>query len=320
MSENDTLPPHAFVPLSPEELDAVIGDQIAIRALLGRGGMGAVYKGQQTRLGRTVAVKVLPRLANTGVWDFAERFMLEAKAMARLDHPNIVRIHDFGETETGLPYFVMEYVDGIDLASLIRGGQLTLEHIASWVPQTCEALEYAHNHELIHRDIKPANVMVSLDGMVKITDFGLVKMKDSPGMHGLTQTQISVGTPVYSAPEAVESGGCVDHRADVYSMGVILYELLTGQIPRGAWTPPSRLVPQAGERFDAIVVRAMQPDPADRYPRIADLGREVLAAARDTLQPAARRRLVTSGGGAPRRMKFPERGNRPLPVQNGLER
>ncbi|MEM0969171.1 MAG: serine/threonine-protein kinase, partial [Verrucomicrobiota bacterium] len=244
-------------------------------------------------------------------WNFEERFVMEARAMARLDHPNIVKIHDFGETENKLPYIVMEYVEGVDLGELVFGKLITVEHVGSWIPQVCEALEYAHNHELVHRDVKPANIMITLDGEVKIMDFGLVKMRGGPGSAGLTEARMSVGTPRYLAPEAVESGAHVDHRADIYSVGVVLYELLTGAPPSGAWRPPSALFPFLDPRLDAVVVRALQPEPNDRYSRVIDLGREVLDIL--TGSSSGQRRLLTQGGTGPRALNCPN----PTPRDQG---
>ena len=267
----------SLVLLTPEELDQVTHDRIAITELIGVGLTGVVYKAEQTSVGRTVAVKVLSKIEKTAFSDVRERFMLEAKALGRLNHPNIVRVHDIGETKNGFPYLVREYVEGIDLACLIRGGQLTLEHVTSWIPQACEALEYAHNHELVHRGIKPTNLVIDLEGRVKITDFGLVKVKSLPDWNYLTQAQLPPGTRSYFAPETFVPGATVDHRADVYSMGIVLYEMLTGKLPTGKWVPPSSLRAGLNPRFDEIVVRALQSEPTHRYPRIADMGRDVLA-------------------------------------------
>jgi serine/threonine protein kinase len=228
-------------------------------------------------LNRIVALKVLPPLEKREGWDFRERFLMEARAMASLDHPGIVMVHDFGETEDEMPYFVMEYVDGEDLHCLIQDGQLSVEHVLSWIPQMADALEYAHLKGLTHRDVKPANIMISYQGLVKITDFGLVKTRPGRGRAGVTEASLSIGTPCYLAPEAFESGADVDHRADIYSLGVVLYEMLTGMVPRGAWLPPSQCRIGIDARFDAVVFRALQAKREDRYPRISDLGAEVLA-------------------------------------------
>jgi serine/threonine protein kinase len=234
-------------------------------------------------------------------WDFHERFQMEARAMAKLDHPGIVTIHDFGETEDNMLYFIMEYVDGEDLHRLIQDGQLSVEHVLSWIPQLADALEYAHLKGMVHRDVKPANLMITYEGHVKITDFGLVKMRPGRGRAGLTEASLSVGTPCYLAPEAFESGADVDHRADVYSLGVVLYEMLTGMVPRGAWLPPSQCRIGIDPRFDDIVFKALQTNRDGRYQRIAELGAEVLAIASE---PRTR----------PRQMRSPSAGQAAVTV------
>jgi len=294
MSENDTLTPPAFVPLTPTELDAKLGPHLEVTELIGHGGMGAVYKARQTRLNRFVAVKVLPPLEKRDGWDFHERFQMEARAMAKLDHPGIVTIHDFGETDDSMLYFLMEYVDGEDLHRLIQDGQLSVEHVLSWIPQLADALEYAHQKGIVHRDVKPANLMITYEGHTKITDFGLVKMRPGRGRAGVTEASLSVGTPCYLAPEAFESGADVDHRADVFSLGVVLYEMLTGMVPRGAWLPPSQCRIGIDPRFDAIVYRALQTSRENRHQQIAELGAEVLAIASGSHPKAMRKPAAAS--------------------------
>tara|TARA_R110002096_G_scaffold159011_11_gene324668 strand:+ start:11310 stop:12278 length:969 start_codon:yes stop_codon:yes gene_type:complete len=275
MSENDTLLEAAFVPPTPTELNARFQNQIQFLELIGQGGMGAVYRAFQSKLRRYVAVKILSSQAPRQGWDFVERFRREARALALLNHPNIVKLHDFDDAGD-LLYFTMEYVDGKDLHKISEGGRLTTEHVQSWIPQVCEALSYAHSRDLIHRDVKPGNIMIDQDGVVKLTDFGLVKRKATQGRIGLTQASISIGTPNYLAPEAMESGADVDHRADIYSVGVVLYQLLTGKLPLGAWRSPSSLNSALDPRYDEIVVQAMQQDPDDRFQQIKDVGDAVL--------------------------------------------
>ena len=238
--------------------------------------MGAVYKAKQIWLRRDVAVKLLLSDGEEYGFDFRERFQREAQAQASLDHPNIVTIHDFGETTNGLFYFVMEYVDGHDLHTLIHGAELTESHIFSWIPQVCKALQFAHDDQLVHRDVKPANIFVDSKGRVKIGDFGLVKVRNrNLGAIGITQLRISVGTPDYLAPEAAEAWSDVDGRADVYSLGVVLYEMLCGTTPKGAFTPPSRLRDDVHPGFDEIITKALQPEREDRYQTIAEMGKAV---------------------------------------------
>ncbi len=292
MSVDRTPSLPAFIPQSASELNETIGAHIEITDLLGHGGMGAVYLGHQVRLGRPVAVKVLMNLEACEGWDFKERFLIEARSMARLDHPGIVKVHDYGETSDGKPYFVMELVDGMDLHSLIHGSDLTETHITSWVPQICQALDYAHRNGLIHRDVKPGNAMITMEGAVKIMDFGLVKVRPGPGRARLTHVEMSVGTPDYLAPEALEPGREIDHRADIYSMGVLLYQMLTGAVPRGAWVAPSQRRSGVDPRYDAVVVKAMQEEPVMRYQRVTELGDEVLEIGKS---PRPRTRMLTTG-------------------------
>ena len=228
----------AFVPPSAEELQRLIPG-IKVESMLGHGGMGAVYKGQQILLGRPVAIKLLPLELSEGDPTFEERFRLEAQTMARLDHPNIVTIYDFGETAEGHCYIIMEYIEGPNLYELIHGGDITPAEALALIPQICDGLQYAHDHGVVHRDIKPANILINRKGKVKLTDFGLAKLLgDQAGQYELTMTGTTMGTAVYAAPEQMLAEGVVDHRVDIYSLGVVFYELLTGQIPQGVFAPP----------------------------------------------------------------------------------
>ncbi|MEM1296023.1 MAG: serine/threonine-protein kinase, partial [Verrucomicrobiota bacterium] len=258
-----------FVAPTVEELNESL-PQFEFVELLGQGGMGAVYKARQPRLDRFVAIKLLPAFAGVDEHNFAERFEREARAMAKMNHPNIVTVHDFGETAAGHRYIVMEYVDGYDLHHTIQSGELTSKHALAWIPLICKALDYAHEHGLVHRDIKPANILISKEGEVKVGDFGLAKLVGRKHETSITRTQVSMGTPDYAAPEALEEGGIVDRRADIYSLGVLFYELLTGKVPRGAWKPPSAYS-DVDVRLDQIIIKAMQPDPEHRYQTVAQL-------------------------------------------------
>jgi hypothetical protein len=256
-------------PLTPEELQPEM-PQYAVLSLLGRGGMGAVYKAVQKSLGREVAIKVLPPMVEDGGMRFAERFLAEANAQARLNHPNIVAVYDAGETPGGLLYMVMEYVQGTDVAQMIRSaGKLPPEHAYAITAHVCEALAYAHGNGIIHRDIKPANIMVDKEGRVKVADFGLAKMTNENS--GFTQTNMVVGTPDFVAPEALLPGATLDGRADLYAVGVMLYQMLTGSVPRGAFKPASVVAPGVDARFDQIVLKAMQLDREERYSSAAEM-------------------------------------------------
>ncbi len=258
-------------PPLPEELQRML-PQYEITGILGRGGMGAVYKGRQAKLDRIVAIKVLPETFTKGEdqLNFAKRFEQEAKAMAKLDHSAILSVYDFGETAKGQLYFVMEFVDGMDIHQYLKhhGGKLPQEHALSICAHVLDALEYAHAHGIVHRDIKPANILLNREGRVKIADFGLAKRfgdhadVDAPA---LTMSNVAVGTPDFVAPEALDSDQTPDHRADLYAVGVMLYQMLTGKLPRGNYQMPSELNPGVDPRLDEIVSTAMAANPDYRY-------------------------------------------------------
>ena len=242
--------------------------------IVGRGGMGAVYRARQLTLDRTVAIKLLP-LEVSADQDFAERFKREARTMARLSHPNIVSVFDFGTTTEGHLYFVMEYVEGTTLHQLIKSTGLKPHQALEIIVGVCEALNYAHTEGVVHRDVKPANVLVDVRGRVKVTDFGLARLSGPSAAEqaGYTVTGTVLGTPDYMAPEQ-KRGMHVDHRADIYSLGVMLYEMLCGQVPQGVFDLPSRLVP-VDERVDQVVVRAMHQEPDRRYQNTQEMRNEV---------------------------------------------
>ena len=270
--------PAEFVPPTIEDLNSRL-PQFEFIEMLGVGGMGAVYKARQPKLNRFVAIKVLPRMEDDAM-GFAQRFEREAQSMAQLTHPHIVSVHDFGETEDGQLYFVMEFVEGADLHQLIHGSQLTSRHFFSWIPQICAALEYAHDHGVVHRDIKPANILINKDGQVRVVDFGLAKLTSNdpkdPSQSSLTHHSLSMGTPDYAAPEQIESGSAIDGRADIYSLGVVMYQMLTGRVPRGAFRNPSVEVPGIDNRLDDVVLRAMQASPVDRFQRPSEISTRLI--------------------------------------------
>lgn len=277
--------PGSFVPPSPEEL-ARHFPQLEILELLGQGGMGAVYKARQRKLDRLVAVKILPP-----DWGkdpaFAERFDREAKALARLTHPHIVTVHDFGESD-GLFYLVMEYVDGANLRHILEQGRLEPAEALAVIPQICDALQYAHDEGVVHRDIKPENILLDSKGRVKIADFGLAKLLNRPrAVFTLTGSQQVMGTLDYMAPEQRTHPLAVDHRADIYSLGVVFYEMLTGELPLGRFAPPSH---KAGvdARLDGIVFRALEREPERRYQRFTEVKADL-----DSLRAGSGRPLGT---------------------------
>ena len=261
-----------FTPPTPAQLNQLLTG-LEVLELLGQGGMGAVYKARQPALDRIVALKVLPPQAATKP-GFADRFRREAQALARLSHANIVAVHESGAAG-GLPYLVMEYVDGVTLRKVLQERRLRPPEALAVVPQICEALQYAHNQGIVHRDIKPENILVDKEGRVKIADFGIAKILDRPaGATGLTAAKDVVGTPHYMAPEQIEHPSQVDHRADIYSLGVVFYEMLTGELPLGRFALPSRKV-QVDVRLDEVVLRALEKNPERRYQQARELKTDV---------------------------------------------
>jgi serine/threonine protein kinase len=264
--------PTEYVPPAPAEL-ARYFPELEILELIGRGGMGAVYKARQKNLDRLIALKILPFSVNRDP-AFAERFAREARALAKLTHPNIVSVHDSGQTD-GLFYFIMEFVDGMNLRQLLNSGRIAPKEALAIVPQICDALQYAHDKGIVHRDIKPENILLDKTGMVKIADFGLAKLMGREAKDlSITDTHDVMGTPHYMAPEQVEHPLDVDHRADIYSLGVVFYQMLTGELPIGRFAPPSRKV-QIDVRLDEVVLRALEKEPDHRYQHVSDVKTQV---------------------------------------------
>jgi len=239
------------------DLDAVRAafPQLEVVELIGAGGMGVVYKARQPKLDRWVALKVLPEKPGTDP-AFAERFNREARFLARLSHPGIVTVHEFGQAGP-FCYLLLEYVDGVNLRQAMRAGRFSPREALAVVPQICAALQYAHEQGVLHRDIKPENILLDAAGRVKIADFGVAKLVGEPRADlTLTQSGARLGTPHYMAPEQVEKPGDVDHRADIYSLGVVFYEMLTGELPLGRFAAPSAKA-DLDARIDEIVLRAL---------------------------------------------------------------
>jgi tRNA A-37 threonylcarbamoyl transferase component Bud32 len=264
----------------PEELPLRPGQSfhgLEILELLGKGGMGVVYKARQPALDRMVALKILPQKMALDP-DFQNRFIREAKALGSLNHPNIVAVYDFG-AEGGLFFFAMEFVDGTNLRQILRDRKLTPEQALKIVPQLCDALEYAHTEGVVHRDIKPENILLDKKGRVKIADFGLAKLvgADIAAAGMLTVTNMVMGTPHYMAPEQVENPKGVDHRADIYAIGVVFYEMLTGELPIGRFELPSKKV-QIDVRLDEVVLKALEKSPERRYQNASDIKEAVTKA------------------------------------------
>jgi hypothetical protein len=272
-----------FVPPSVDDLRALF-PQLELVELVGRGGMGAVYKARQPALDRLVAIKILPP-AISGDPGFADRFMREARALARLQHPRIVTVYDFGLAGT-LHYLLMEYVDGPNLREVQRGARLAPAQALRVVTEICEALQFAHDRGVVHRDIKPENVLLDREGHVKIADFGIAKMFGPNAATAMLTGGDVVGTPHYMAPEQIERPGDVDHRADIYSLGVVFYELLTGELPLGRFAAPSTRV-QVDVRLDEVVLRTLEKEPARRYQQASEVKTQVDGIAGSPARPPA---------------------------------
>jgi predicted Ser/Thr protein kinase len=261
----------SWQPPAVMELRAML-PQYEIQGFLGRGGMGAVYQGRQVALDRTVAIKILSDDLGTTDPSFVERFKNEARAMARLSHPGIVTIYDFGETPQGLLFIVMEFVAGTDVQKMISASKrLPPDRAMNITAQVCDALHYAHERGIIHRDIKPGNIMVGHDGFVKVTDFGLAKISCSGETMGLTHSRLAMGTMHYMAPETLVLGTQLDQRADIYALGVMLYHMLTGKLPQGMFELPSLQVAGLDTRYDGVIATALQESPGMRYRTAADM-------------------------------------------------
>lgn len=239
-----------------------------IEGLIATGGMGAVYCAVQKSLDRTVALKILPEKFGKDV-AFCEAFEAEAKAMARLNHPNLIGVYDFGEAG-GMLFIVMEYVPGQSIYHSSHGIALDQKEVIRLVTGICNGLAHAHEHGIIHRDIKPANILLDLNAQPKIGDFGLAR----PVEHKVQEGEEIFGTPHYTAPEVVESPQSVDFRADIFSVGVLLHELLTGKLPADDQRPPS-MISRCDPRFDVIVRKATNPVPAARYASATEISKDL---------------------------------------------
>ncbi|MCX6898441.1 MAG: protein kinase [Verrucomicrobia bacterium] len=281
----DTAPPPGAAPFTPPTVAelAKLFPQIEILSLIGQGGMGAVYKARQKQLDRIVALKILPPAVSHDP-KFAERFAREARALARLNHPNIVTLYEFGQAD-GLFYFLMEFMDGMNLRQLLNAGRVTPKEALAIVPPICDALQFAHDRGIVHRDIKPENILLSKEGQVKIADFGVAKIVASEPattaasgtvapLSSQTDAGLVMGTPQYMAPEQTEHPSEVDHRADIYSLGVVFYQMLTGELPKGKFEAPSKKV-VIDVRLDEVVLRALEKEPERRYQQVSEVKTQV---------------------------------------------
>jgi len=280
--------------MSDRVIGRTLGPYQAVEEL-GRGGMAVVYKAFQPSLRRYVALKVLPDYFQYDP-EFVARFQREARAAAQLSHPNVVTIYDVGE-QAGVHYIAMEYLEGGSLLDRLARGPLNQEEALQIVEQVGSALDFAHSRSLIHRDIKPANILFSADGRPKVTDFGIARAGDASR---LTRAGAMLGTPDYMAPEQAQ-GMVVDHRADLYALGVILYEMLTGRVPFQADTPhaivyalihqpplpPRQLRPDLSPAVEAVLLKALAKRPNERFQTGAELAAALRRAAFASVPSAA---------------------------------
>ncbi|WP_397568958.1 serine/threonine-protein kinase [Schlesneria sp. T3-172] len=278
----------SWIPPTPAEL-APRFPQLEILELLGQGGMGAVYKVRQRDLDRRAALKILPEEVAQDP-NFAERFQREARALALLGHQHIVIVYEFGQRD-GVYFLLMEYVDGVTLRQALRAGQITSADALGIVTQICDALQFAHEEGVVHRDIKPENILIDKRGRVKIADFGLAKLLGGPAdVPMLTGTHQVMGTPMYMAPEQMEGTRSVDHRADIFSLGVVFYELLTGELPLGRFAPPSQKY-QLDVRLDEVVLRTLEKEPNRRYQQASEVKCDVESIRSPVISPQEKQKM-----------------------------
>jgi serine/threonine protein kinase len=276
MSDSSLPPPSPDLPTPPPgglEFTSLTAEQLApffprleIGAAIAIGGMGAVYRARQPELDRIVALKILPPELCADP-EYLDRFRAEARAMAQLNHPNLVGVYDFGEA-SGYFYFIMEFVEGQNLAELLHGnGSFGPEFALPVLQHVCEGISYAHGKGVVHLDLKPGNIMLNNEGLVKILDFGLAKLLDP----ATGEVHENMGTPDYAAPERFLAGSAIDHRSDIYSMGIVLYEMLVGKVPRmGAGLPPG-MSPAVSGALDAVIRKCTRTDLSLRYNSAAEI-------------------------------------------------
>jgi serine/threonine protein kinase len=362
-----------FVPPSIADI-APLFPQLDILELIGKGGMGAVYKARQKQLDRIVALKILPPDIGHDP-AFAARFSREAKALAKLNHPGIVTLYEFGvaagilsavepgfqpggknvasseraeqsapdaKPEPCLYYFLMEFVDGVNLRQLLHAGRISPREALAIVPQICDALQYAHDQGIVHRDIKPENILMDRRGRVKVADFGLAKIVGAvaqasqpastgsipapsstlgtttlgspanpqagkPALRDLTDAGKVMGTPQYMSPEQIQAPGEVDHRADIYALGVVFYQMLTGELPGKKIEPPSKKV-HIDVRLDEVVLRALEKKPERRYQQASILKTQLESIAQAPVRSSDEREVEISK----------HQGQATSPTTNGL--
>jgi serine/threonine protein kinase len=280
-----------FVPERDRTGTVVGGWQVT--AFLGAGGMGQVYRAERGEGAAQAAALKFLAAGLAGEADVRARFSREVKLLEALEHPAIVRITASGEQD-GVPWFAMNLIDGPSLRARLNRGPLELSEARAVFGRVLAALAHAHARGVVHRDLKPANVLLATDGAV-VADFGIARTADAPaaGRTQLTDTAAVLGTVAYMSPEQ-RAGAALDHRSDLFSLGVMLYEALTGTLPQGAFSPPSALRPELGARLDAVVMRLLRPRAADRFTTAADAAR----ALEDALAPSRWPRRVALSAAA----------------------
>jgi len=289
-------------------LGATLG-RCVIESMLGEGGMARVYRARQEHLDRTVAIKVLPPYYASDP-AFVERFKLEARALAQLTHPNIVTVHDAGE-DAGLLFIVMEFVNGGTLRQRMSS-PMAVQDVTRIIREVASALEYAHSKGIVHRDVKPVNVLMDTSGRAVLSDFGIAKVLATSAV--VTRSGAGVGTPEYMSPEQCR-GTTVDARTDIYALGVMLYEMLTGHTPFEAdnYTalahshiyepvpPPSRYNPRISPAVQAVIMKALEKDPSERFQHANDMAAtfEMAAAAQAPIRTITARHAAAAAPESP---------------------
>jgi serine/threonine protein kinase len=292
MSDSVSNAHAAFQAPDPAELKPLFPGY-EIESLIATGGMGAVYCAVQKSLDRTVALKILPQEFSKDA-AFCEGFEAEAKAMARLNHPNLIGVYDFGEVN-GMLYIIMEFVQGQSIYHSAHGRAIDPGEVIRLVTAVCSGLAHAHENGIIHRDIKPSNILLDLNAQPKIGDFGLAR----PIERKIQEGEEIFGTPHYTAPEVVNAPHSVDYRADIFSVGVMLHELLTGKLPADDPRPPSAIA-HCDRRFDGIVRRATHTNPAGRYSSAAEMAKDLAIIANSATKSVVRAPVSAGRGPGPR--------------------
>ncbi|MEX1116910.1 MAG: serine/threonine-protein kinase [Akkermansiaceae bacterium] len=302
-------PAHAgFQAPDPAELNKLFPGY-EIESLIATGGMGAVYCAVQKSLDRIVALKILPQEFSKDA-AFCEGFEAEAKAMARLNHPNLIGVYDFGEAG-GMLYIIMEFVKGKSIYHSAHGRAIDSREVIRLVSAVCDGLAHAHENGIIHRDIKPSNILLDLNAQPKIGDFGLAR----PIERKIQEGEEIFGTPHYTAPEVVNAPHSVDYRADIFSVGVMLHELLTGKLPADDPRPPSAIV-HCDRRFDVIVRRATHNNPAGRYSSAAEMAKDLAVIANSAAKSVVRAPAPGGRGHAGPRVAAPLQPRRVVKAKN----